>query len=872
MALLPTPVTTEQANSEGPNSRPSQPLAHTGDKEEQDKLTDKFIRQQHCKRVTGEPLPPNLEQTRMDPENPPQNCERVDPAASTTTTQPNLPDPAPQGDQPNKIRSQASKPVWPNDLIQKVTTAAGLPSDLLEPTPFTFELSLEAAHKNYCILRKYGSLERALERNKNSPLAYGSEFRPPHQLKPILHLHPNWPAFKPLLQEGSDWPLNDIPENERTSDVKEALTIGNHKGATTNYSLLRTLIEDDVTHGYSLPLPLDKIHLIPGVAIAPMNIIEQDTIDEHGNTIPKFRLTHDQSFKFEKGSNTSLNSRLRKEELHPCYFGWVIRRLINWIVAARKRYPNRRIFATKVDFKSAFRHLHLHSKIALQSCTQLPEDGIALMALRLTFGGAACPFEWSIISETICDLAMAIAHDANWDTSTLQAPDQDLVPPPSFLTDDIPFAPGKDLIVDVEVNERGTHEMYLDDLIGLGIDLPDTDNREQAERAPLLAIHTCACPLLPKEPTPRETMAAKKKLTAEAGLTEVKMILGWRWDLRRLIISLPYNKYTAWTADIMDKIVARETDTSSLESTVGRLGHLALVIPFVHHFLSRLRKLHTRATRSKRRTIVITNACTADLKLMLSFLRKAHEGVNMNQIAFRRPTHIYRSDSCPAGLGGYSHTGFAWRYYLPDHLLFRASNNLLEHIAAIITPWIDILVGRLGVGDCALSMTDSTTSEGWLRKTNFLEEDDLVQASVRIQVAREHTMRYMNHEIRDYSQWFPGIKNNVADALSREMDLSDDELTKLLRLSFPKQIPENFEIVPLPNEIVSWLTLLLQQMPVKEQYREEHTKTTLGLGNDGIGTASQQDSSMTPTSHPSPPNRESNLLEPSQQPSATQDL
>jgi len=92
------------------------------------------------------------------------------------------------------------------------------------------------------------------------------------------------------------------------------------------------------------------------------------------------------------------------------------------------------------------------------------------------------------------------------------------------------------------------------------------------------------------------------------------------------------------------------------------------------------------------------------------FLDKAHEGVNMNQIAFRRPTHVYRSDSCPAGLGGYTHDGFAWRFYLPDDLLFRASNNLLEHLAAIITPWIDIIACHLCEEVCALSMTDSTTS------------------------------------------------------------------------------------------------------------------------------------------------------------------
>ena len=331
-----------------------------------------------------------------------------------------------------------------------------------------------------------------------------------------------------------------------------------------------------LTHQRSLPLPLSKIHLLPGALLAPMNIVTQDTIDEKGNIIPKFRLTHDQSFKFVKGSNTSLNSRLRKDELPPCYFGWVIRRLVNWIVAARRKYPGRRIFATKVDFKSAYRRLHLNYRMAIQSCTQLPDEDIALMALRLTFGGAACPYEWSIISETICDLATAIAHDDSWDPPTLQAPDQELVPPPSFLPDDIPFCEGKELIVDVEINERGMHEMYLDDLIGLGIDLPGSDNKQRAERAPLLAIHTCARPLLPTEPTPRQTMAAKNKLAAEAALEEEKMILGWHWDLRRLIISLPVNKFEAWTAAIEKMISEGTVTTKELESTIGRLGHLAL--------------------------------------------------------------------------------------------------------------------------------------------------------------------------------------------------------------------------------------------------------------------------------------------------------
>ena len=114
----------------------------------------------------------------------------------------------------------------------------------------------------------------------------------------------------------------------------------------------------------------------------------------------------------------------------------------------------------------------------------------------------------------------------------------------------------------------------------------------------------------------------------------------------------------------------------------------------------------------------------------------------MNLLVFRKPVKVYRSDSCPAGMGGYSSDGFTWRWYIPEDLKFRASNNLLEHLGSIVTPWIDMLLGGLQKGDCFLSMTDSTTSEGWSKKSNFSElGEDPVQAEVRIEVCRDDAKR-----------------------------------------------------------------------------------------------------------------------------------
>jgi hypothetical protein len=51
------------------------------------------------------------------------------------------------------------------------------------------------------------------------------------------------------------------------------------------------------------------------------------------------------------------------------------------------------------------------------------------------------------------------------------------------------------------------------------------------------------------------------------------------------------------------------------------------------------------------------------------------------------------------------------------------------------------------------------------------------------------------------------------------------------------QLPQHFQIETLPNKISSWLTLLLQKLPGKEQLQEAHTRTTLGCGNNSPSTS-----------------------------------
>jgi hypothetical protein len=130
------------------------------------------------------------------------------------------------------------------------------------------------------------------------------------------------------------------------------LAFGNHKGADQQPELLLKLVRDDVDRGFALPLPLNKIKKIPGILLTPLNIQLQKTINKRGGIIPKNWMTHNQSWKWL--SETSVNSRVNKEQLMPCYFVRALKRLINWTVVARKRYPEKRILATKLDVKAAF--------------------------------------------------------------------------------------------------------------------------------------------------------------------------------------------------------------------------------------------------------------------------------------------------------------------------------------------------------------------------------------------------------------------------------------------------------------------------------------------------------------------------------------
>ncbi len=114
------------------------------------------------------------------------------------------------------------------------------------------------------------------------------------------------------------------------------------------------------------------------------------------------------------------------------------------------------------------------------------------------------------MSESICDLAIELLKCKEWDPLTLHVLVQVEIPTQEYLDNNVPFAMGREMIIDVPVDPRGYADVYIDDTTGLTIDLPGTRNADRLEAVIPLAIKVAAWPNDINQPIPWEPMVVQK--------------------------------------------------------------------------------------------------------------------------------------------------------------------------------------------------------------------------------------------------------------------------------------------------------------------------------------------------------------------------
>jgi len=214
---------------------------------------------------------------------------------------------------------------------------------------------------------------------RKSQISYGSEFRDSGILEPLLKYHPLWPRLRDILDNGARFPLEPMRDADRISDLEFHRNRGNHKSLGKDEDFIDPVISEDIERGFALPLPMEILNKIPQASIAPLGCHRQTTINALGEIIPKYRLTHDQSFPGPSG--LSVNLRVKKDLLPPILYSFVLSRLIHYIVNTRRVLPETRIFLCKIDLDAAIRRCSMASDTSYESLTLY--GGLLLVALRL---------------------------------------------------------------------------------------------------------------------------------------------------------------------------------------------------------------------------------------------------------------------------------------------------------------------------------------------------------------------------------------------------------------------------------------------------------------------------------------------------------
>ena len=475
-----------------------------------------------------------------------------------------------------------------------------------------------------------------------------------------------------------------------------------------------------------------------------------------------------------------------------------------------------------------------------QGSYQTSEEKAAVVLARLPFGSSPAPPKFCITSDITFDLADDLLQCKKWIPKKLPSPYAAILPEPILLEDQ----KAEEADVKLDPSRKGGADGYIDDGATAVLASPTNWSMvERAREAVAMAICLIFRPLAEGlEPIQRPDPASIRKMMAEGGLAEVITYLGWLIDTRRFIIALPLDKWTAWSAQIRDIKSKGAVSHHELSSLIGRLNHACFVIPDARHFMGNLRRMETIASRTK--FVKLSSTTLADLELWLEFLDSAKKGISINRIIFRKATLVSFSDASETGIGGFSpHTGIAWRCKFSKDEQQAFALNLKEHIASAVDSAAQAANDTSECPHpCHLNVTDSTTTMGWLRKSNFEEEE----RPIHQEISRWHARNTMSRDACNYSQHFPGKMNVVADSLSRDFHLSNGELIAMLTSIHPSFSPAHIKILELPNEHISWIASMAQKWPGNRELPSQLIKSEIARGIVGWNATNESASRMTP--------------------------
>lgn len=280
-----------------------------------------------------------------------------------------------------------------------------------------------------------------------------------------------------------------------------------------------------------------------------------------------------------------------------------------------------------------------------------------------------------------------------------------------YLPVNIPFGRAEDTMLSPPTREYGYMDIFVDDMIGLCVNLPG--NVERLSQALAGAVDAFCRPPKEGELPPRDDCLHEGKTFIEGSPKERLVILGWEFCFRTLTVRLPQDKYQSWNKQIELIISAGKICHKELESLIGKLSHASLAVPIGRYYLGRfytnLKKYHNNKWENR----YLKSNDVRYLRLWQRFLQIATAGVSFNKLTCRRPTNLIVTDACPKGMGGLSiNSGAAWRIEITHPIA--TSNNNYEFLATVIDIWYAAINNEINKEGVVLDLTDNSSAVGWL--------------------------------------------------------------------------------------------------------------------------------------------------------------
>ena len=202
---------------------------------------------------------------------------------------------------------------------------------------------------------------------------------------------------------------------------------------------------------------------------------------------------------------------------------------------------------------------------------------------------------------------------------------------------------------------------------------------------------------------------------------------------------------------------------------------------------------------------------------------EGNESASLNGLVLRLPTQIGFLNSCPLGLGSFTHGGRGWRLKVnPGLTPYRedVANNLLEFLRMAITLWLSFIECKeLKVFDeMIMILGDNTCAISWIFKSRLSTTS--IYCNAVLFIARKFKDLVIDSKNFIDSQHLPGVLNLISDWLSFDgtsrikngkdkanpvdYDCSSKEvITHRILSAFPQLVPEDFHVSPLPTKILS---------------------------------------------------------------------